>query len=164
LIGYASYAIELIDRSTAYDEENRELYNLLIQTLSRLNAGDNPRRVSRYFEIRLLDLIGFRPQLKKCARCVSEIQAEDQYFSAEFGGALCPKCGHGDPNVKPISMSALKFFRHFQRSSYKEVARVTIKSVIYSEMENIMQYYITHCLERGLNSPAFIRHVRSTEQ
>jgi DNA repair protein RecO (recombination protein O) len=161
LLGYASYVIELIDRSTNDDEENRLLYNLMTKTLSRLNRGDNPNRVTRYFDIRLLDYIGFRPQLFTCAQCESEIQPEDQYFSAQQGGVICSKCGQRDSQVRPVSMLALKYLRFFQRSSYQQTSRASIPEEIYGEMENLMQYYLTFNLERSLNSPAFLKRIRS---
>ena len=54
----------------------------------------------------------------------------------------------------------MKYLRHLQRSSYREAGRAAIPESIYQEMENLMQYYLTHTLERGLNSPAFLRRVR----
>lgn len=164
LLGYASYIIELIDRSTNENEENRSLYNLLTQTLARLNRGDDPNRASRYFEIRLLDYVGFRPQLLKCAHCKSEIQPEDQFFSAYQGGVICIKCGQRDPQARPVSMLALKYLRHFQRSSYREASRASIPTAVYDEMENLLQYYITFSIERSLNSPAFLRRVRLNQK
>lgn len=160
LLGYASYIIELIDLSTYDEEENRSLYDLLARTLRRLNRGDNPNLVTRYYELRLLDYIGFRPQLFTCTQCESEIKPEDQFFSATRGGVLCPKCGPSDPSARPISLLALKYFRHFQRSSFKDASRATIPDQVYLEMENLMHYYLTHTLERGFNSPAFLRRVR----
>jgi DNA repair protein RecO (recombination protein O) len=160
LLGTASYVIELIDRSTTAEEENRSLYNILIRSLARLDRGDDPNLVTRYFELRLLDYVGFRPQLRVCTQCETEIQAEDQYFSAMRGGVICPKCGHRDPSVRPISMQALKYLRYFQRSSYRDAARAKIPAPIYAEMETLMQYYLTHNLERGLNSPSFLRRIR----
>ncbi len=164
LLGYASYIIELLDRSTTDEVENRSLYNLLIRTLSRLNRGDDPNLVTRYYELRLLDYVGFRPQLLRCAQCDAGIKPEDQYFSAFHGGVICPKCGQRDPEARPISMQALKFFRHFQRSSYQEAARANISPPVYAEMEILMQYYLTYSLERGLNSPSFLRRVRRDQQ
>jgi DNA repair protein RecO (recombination protein O) len=160
LLGTASYVIELIDRSTTEEEENRSLYNLLARTLNRLDRGDDPNLVTRYFEMRLLDYVGFRPQLQVCTQCEAKIQAEDQYFSAMRGGVICPKCGYRDPGVRTISMQALKYLRHFQRSSYRDAARAAIPTAIYNEMETLMQYYLTYNLERGLNSPSFLRRIR----
>ncbi len=164
LIGYASYVIELLDRFTYEEGENRALYRLLADTLERLSSQPGPALPVRYYEIRLLDLLGFRPQLFSCARCGKEIQAEDQYFSAEAGGVLCPSCGRQAPGAHPISMQTLKCLRHMQRSSYAEAGRLPIAPAANRELEILMQQYLTYLLERGLNTPAFLRRVRRSAE
>jgi DNA repair protein RecO (recombination protein O) len=162
-LGYASYIVELITRFTYEEGENRALYRLLVNSLNRLNRGDEPVILVHYYEIRLLDLVGFRPQLFTCAQCEKEIHPEDQFFSAIQGGVLCPKCGNRSPERRPISMGALKYIRHFQRSNYQVASRAQIDEVTNAEIENIMQYYLTTILERGLNSPSFIRRVKGEQ-
>ena len=162
LIGYASYVVELIDRSTYEEGENLAMYRLLTETLARLAAKNDPLLAMRYYEIRLLDLLGFRPQLFQCAKCQAEIQAEHQYFSAALGGALCPKCGQSEPGAQPISMTALKTMRHYQRSSYSEAARAYPTPAINREIEAILQHYLTYLLERRLNTPTFLQQIKRT--
>jgi DNA repair protein RecO (recombination protein O) len=159
-VGYASYVVELLDRFTYEEGENRLLYKLLADTLERLSQGQEANLVLRFYEIRLLDLLGYRPQLFHCAKCGEEIRPVDQYFSAELGGVLCPNCGPGYPGARPVSMQALKYFRHFQRSSFTEASRAQISSEVNREMEMLVQHYLTYLLERGLNTPAFIRRVK----
>ena len=179
-MGYASYVVELLDRFTYEEGENRPLYRLLTDTLERIGkeAGPAPgpgqtvaspeaasqgSRLAlavRYYEIRLLDLLGFRPQLFECAVCGNEILAEDQYFSAALGGVLCPNCGLNAPGARPISQNALRHLRHFQRSSYTEATRAHLTSELDRELEQIMQHYLTYLLERGLNTPEFLRRVK----
>jgi DNA repair protein RecO (recombination protein O) len=158
-VGYASYVIELLDRFTYEEGENLSLYRLLIDTLARINAQADAVVAVRYYEIRLLDLLGFRPHLFECARCGEEIQAEDQYFSASEGGVLCPNCGVTDPAARPASREALRYLRHFQRSTYPEASRAQVPAAIHIEIERLMQYYLTYLLERKLNSPEFIRQM-----
>jgi DNA repair protein RecO (recombination protein O) len=57
-------------------------------------------------------------------------------------------------------MQALKYLRHFQRSSFQDAARAQISDRLNAEIENLMYYYLTYVLERKLNSPAFIQRVR----
>jgi DNA repair protein RecO (recombination protein O) len=159
-LGYASYVVELLDRFTYEEGENRPLYRLLTETLARLSSGISPLLVIRYYEMRLLDLLGFRPQLFNCASCGEVIQPEDQYFSAGEGGALCPQCGRSTPGAVPITMLALKYLRHYQRSSFAEASRANISPVTAAELENVMHHYLTFLLERGLNTPAFLRRIR----
>lgn len=160
-IGYASYAVELIDRFTYEEEENAQVFRLLKTTLSRLNSGEFPSQfVIRYFEIRLLDSLGFRPELQNCVVTGAEIQPEDQYFSAALGGAISPAAGKSLTGAVPVSMPALKALRHFQRSNFQDAGLAKVTEATYQELEILMQYYLTYILERGLNTPAFLRKVR----
>lgn len=161
LTGYAAYVIELLDRFVP-DEEAAvpSLYRLLTETLSRLATESIPWLTVRSYEMRLLDLLGFRPQLFECANCGNEILAEEQYFSAALGGAVCPRCGQGLPGLWPISVDALKYLRHFQRSDYRAATRARPEAEIQKEVETLMQGYFQYLLERELNTPGFIKRVR----
>jgi DNA repair protein RecO (recombination protein O) len=160
--GYASYVVELLDRFTYEDEsENYAIFRLLTESLSRIAAEPEAWLALRYFEVRLLDLLGFRPHLFECANCGEPIRAVDQFFSPAAGGVLCPKCGTGLPGVWNISVEALKYFRHFQRSSYPEAQRARRPTLeIQNELEVLIQKYLTYLLERGLNSPDFIKQIK----
>lgn len=161
LIGYASSIAELTDRFTIEEEENHSLFRLLADSMRLLDKGGDPRLITRYFEIHLLNLMGYRPQLTACAERGEEIQAEDQFISAGRGGVVCPSCAANVPGVRPISMPALKYLRHFQRSSFPEALKAQIPDPVHRELEIIMDHYLTYLLERKLNSPTFIRQVRS---
>ena len=163
-MGYASYVVELLDKFTLEEEENNGVFRLITNTLKRLDRGDDPHIAVRYYEINLLDLLGFRPELKKCVVSDEEIKAEDQYFSAALGGVISPEHGRGLAGAVPISMRALKYLRHFQRSTYKEAQRAQIAPEVANELEILMQHYITYLLERGLNSPSFLRRVRKEKE
>lgn len=160
LIGYAGYVVELLDRFTYEEGQNWQLFQLLTETLKRLASEPDPFVPVHYYEMRLLDLMGFRPLLFECASCGKAIQAEDQYFSAERGGVLCPDCGLQVNVVRPISMDALRYLRHFQRSSYNDAKRANPGQDTRDEVEAILNYYLTYLLERNLNSPEFIRQVK----
>lgn len=158
-LGYAAYIIELLSSFTYENEENRDLYRLLVNTLTRLNRDDDPTLVIHYFEIRLLDLVGYRPQLFTCARCEAPILPVDQFFSALQGGVMCPKCGRSSPDARPISVDALRYLRHFQRSSYVDAIRARIGPTIEAEIEHLMDFYVTHILEKRLNTPKFLKRM-----
>lgn len=160
-IGYGSYVVELLDKFT-YDEghEHNALYPLLVQTLNRLNQGIDPQVTVRYYEIQMLDLLGFRPELQYCVVSEEEIIAQNQYFSASLGGVISPEHGKTLPGATPVSMHALKYLRHFQRSRFREALIAKISPEIHHELEVLMQHYITYQLERALNSPSFLRRVR----
>jgi DNA repair protein RecO (recombination protein O) len=160
--GQAAYLAELIDRFTYEDEsENYGLFRLLTESLGRLAVEPDAWLAVRYYEVRLLDLVGFRPHLFECANCSEKIQPVDQYFSPLAGGVLCPKCGSGLPGAWKISVETLKHFRHLQRSSYAEAQRARPGPQVRVELEALIQKYFTYLLERELNTPGFLKQVTS---
>lgn len=158
--GYAAYIIELLDRFTYEDGPNPPLYRLVIESMRHLAADQPFFVVIHYYEIRLLDMLGFRPQLFQCVICEEEIQAVDQYFSVLQGGVVCPSCSHKSEDARRISLEALKYLRHFQRSTYAQALAARPEEKIENEVESIMQWYLTFLLERNINAQAFIREVR----
>jgi DNA repair protein RecO (recombination protein O) len=159
-VGYAAYVSELLDRFTYEEDDNHLIYQLLKDTLTRIDGEPEPYPAVRYFEIHLLDLLGYKPELTNCVNCDSLIQPEDQFFSISLGGVVCPRCGSHIQDARPISMNTLKYLRHFQRSSYQEAARATLSSELNRDLEHFLQRYITYILERDLNTPAFITRVK----
>ena len=59
----------------------------------------------------------------------------------------------------PVSVEVLKYLRHFQRSNYNEAARARVAPALQKEVETLMQAYFTYLLERGLNTPGFMKKV-----
>ena len=161
LMAQATYVVELLDRFTLEEDgADPALYRLVTGTLDLIDLRENIWLVLRYFEMRLLDSLGFRPRLFHCANCEKEIIPEDQYFSAASGGVLCPACGRGLPGCWDVPEEVLKYMRHFQRSSLVEAKKARPSPAVQIEMESLMQRYLTYLLERRLNAPDFIKIVK----
>ncbi|MGB9521346.1 MAG: DNA repair protein RecO, partial [Anaerolineales bacterium] len=151
LLSYASYIVELVDRFTIEEEPNLEVYNLIVHTYQRLSKGAEAGFEARYFDLQFLNAMGFRPELIECVVCREKIQPEDQYFSFELGGVVCPACSQKIASATALSMETLKYLRHLQRSPYTEARKAHISPMRLAEMESILQRYYTHVLERRLN-------------
>jgi DNA repair protein RecO (recombination protein O) len=159
LIGQASYILELVKHFAVQGEINRELYRLLVETLERLNSGDPPSKVTRYFELRLLELAGYRPELFLCGHCQLEIRPEAQFFSYIDGGVLCPNCGREQKGVRPITLAALKVMRHYQRNTFPIASTARIQTQVHQELDHLMEGFFIYLTEHKLNSPRFLRRI-----
>jgi len=168
LTSQASYVLELVDRLT-YDEgtDSSGIFRLLIETLERLAGKADPWMTTRYYEMRLLDHLGFRPKLFECAVCGREIQAEDQFFSYEAGGVVCPASARDEAlrraerqMLRSVSVEGLKYLRHFQRSTFAAASRAHPALPVQQETESLMQGFFTYLLERELKTPGFLRQIR----
>jgi DNA repair protein RecO (recombination protein O) len=164
--GYAAYIAEMIDRFFYEEGENQPVYRLLTDTLERISTLPDPQLAIRYFELHLLDLLGFRPELFHCLGCGEEVQPQDQFFSVAQGGVFCPKCGPSRTDVIPVSVDLLRYLRHLQRSTYAEASRldrVPLNPVLRADMETLLQRYMSYILERTLNTPNFLREIRKNQ-
>lgn len=158
---YAHYSVELLDRFTADHQESRELYDLLAATLGRLCAVPDVAAAARYYELQVLALAGFQPELRRCVIGGEAIVAEDQFFSAAQGGVVCARCGQGArPGLTPVSLETLKYLRYFQAQPYEKIARLKLAPGVLADMEHVLQRYIVYLLERQLKSVEFLKLIR----
>jgi len=159
-LAFAAYVVEVLDRFTYEEGQNVGIFQLLIDTLSRLASQLNSETVVHYYEFRLLDLVGFRPQLMECIDCGDKIIPQDQYFSPLGGGVVCPNCRHGRPEAWAVGKEVLRYARHLQRSKWSKVSDVIIPQAVEAELSALMEHYLTYLLERKLNTPEFLREVQ----
>jgi DNA repair protein RecO (recombination protein O) len=157
---YASYAVELLDRFTVDDDPHRDIYELVTTTLGTLAGSDDLLLAARYYELRLLSLTGFQPRLFNCVSCGEPIQEQDQLFSPDLGGLLCPGCEGADPRAAPISAVAVKVMRYLQTRSWETVGQLRLRPAVLHEIERVMYDYLTHILERNLKSVDFLHRLR----
>jgi len=88
---YGYYLAELVDRFTSEGQENYPLYTLLRDAFGWVCTTRDLTLTARYFELRLLDHSGYRPELGHCVRCNGEIREGQRFFSPEDGGVLCSR-------------------------------------------------------------------------
>lgn len=157
---YAAYAVELLDRFTVEEDRHVNIYNLLADALGWLAAGGDLMLAARYYELRLLALTGFQPQLFRCVACGGGIEEQDQFFSAELGGLLDPNCRLSDRNAQPISSVAVKVLRYLQTRDWATVSVLQLKRPLQHELERLMHFYLTYILERNLKSVDFLHRLR----
>ncbi len=164
MIAQASIVNELLDRFTYEAEENQSLFSLLVETLKRIDTGEEPSLVVQFYELGMLASVGFRPELFQCVVCRKEIQPEDQYFSAALGGVVCPRCSHQTAGSRPVTTDALRYLRHLVRSNYTEARKAHPSLLVQREMDDLLQYYVGYLLERNLNSPRFLREIHQNRE
>lgn len=157
---YASYAAELVDRFTGSDDEDqRHLYNLLNDTLRRLCEDADTRLVIRYFEVHLLGLAGFQPELNECVIGREPLMPEDQFFSYAEGGVICIRHAVRTGQLLPLPLLTFKLLRHLQRSPYNRIRSLKVLPSLHDDAERVLLGYITWLLERRLESVEFIRRL-----
>jgi DNA repair protein RecO (recombination protein O) len=157
---YASHLVELLDAFTEEADENQDLYRLLVNGLGWLCRTDDLQCAARYYELHLLDLVGYRPQLFECVICGETICPQPQFYSPVDGGVLCPSCGRQYPRAKPISLNALKLLRYMQTHPFEAVEKIKLSPAVRAETESLLHATLVYHLERQLKSVAFLQRLR----
>jgi DNA repair protein RecO (recombination protein O) len=160
LISCALYVTELVEQFTADQIENYPLFQLLLMTMHRLcQAGDNEIAL-RYFELHLLNEVGYRPQLQQCVSCHRLLEPVINSFCPSAGGVLCPDCGYKYPLTDLVSLNALKVLRFLQSRDYDTARKLRINSKLSHELDGLMRRYFKYLLEREVKSVAWLDSLR----
>ena len=162
--GHAYYLAELLDRFTEEHDSNTPLFELMALTLARLSHIDDPFITLRYFELHLLSLTGFQPQLHFCVTCEKALQPVENYFHFVDGGVLCPEHGQTRPNAEPLPLPVLKVLRFLQTEPWEKVANLRLTPATGQHVETLLLGYITFLLERQLKSVDFLKRLRHQAQ
>ena len=161
---YAHYAIELVDAFAEEGSEQPELFDLLAEALGWFSTTLNLSLTTRFFELKLLTLSGYQPQVFNCAErgeALVEIQADEFYgWSPAKGGVLCPSHAQDRSDAGRLSLSALKVLRHAFRSDYAAFTALNLREAVQSEVEQVMLRYLQHVLERKVKSVEFLNLLR----
>jgi DNA repair protein RecO (recombination protein O) len=161
---------ELVDAFCPEEQAHPAVFALLLEALDWLEAGEGDRFL-RYFELNLLQHLGYMPELHRCVTCQAPVLPDQHAFSPRLGGVVCFSCVgrglHGGPPggapgpVSPLSLNGLKVLRHLQSHSYQEAMGLHLKPPLLGELERIMGSYISSLLERQRRAPAFLEELRS---
>jgi DNA repair protein RecO (recombination protein O) len=177
-IAQASYLCELVSCFTEQDDDNQPLWDLLLLALRVLDEQAHQAHAQdvaatehlvaqsslliRWFEVHLLGVSGFQPQLFYCLNCNETLTPVTNFLTLEGGGVYCPRCAQGMSDVEPIESDVLKILRHLQRTSWNELQQLSIRPFILLAVENVLRRYLLTVLERQLKSVQFLRKLQST--
>jgi len=160
LTSCALYVTELINQFTPDRVENYPLFQLLLETMHRLCQADDNELVLHYFELHLLNEVGYRPQLEQCVSCHSPLKPVTNAFSPGAGGVLCSKCSQRQPLTYPLSVNALEVLRLLQSSDYDTASKREMKPESSHELDEVMSHYLEYLLEREVKSAAWLDILR----
>lgn len=156
----AYYVAEFLDRLTEEREEHPELFHAAIDAFGRIATSDRPREALNHFELRALDVLGFRPEVKVCVRCREPLQPRGNSFSSVSGGILCATCRNSERTAVEISSNAIKMLRLYLADDWSTTSRLRIEPELAEEIGAILLRYTHSVAETALKSERFIQELR----
>ncbi len=109
----------LVDALTRRELPEERIFALLCEFLEAVDPAPEPARAARpaVFDaaaVKLLDILGFAPELGSCVACRRPLSpAEDDVVSVVRGGAVCRACR--EPASLTLTSGGLETLRRFRR-------------------------------------------------
>jgi DNA repair protein RecO (recombination protein O) len=157
----AWYLAELAERSIEERHEAEAVYTLLKRGYELLDAGMAPSRVARWYEMRLADEMGVRPEVDRCVECDRVVEADERFrWVPPLGGVLCDRCPGPPHDRTALSLDALKVLKAYQRLDVEALAALRLTAAAEREVEAAMREFLRVALDRDARSLAFLDEVR----
>ncbi len=88
---YGMYFCELVEKLVEEGEPHPAIFNLLLECWRCLDDSSADREIlARYFELKLLSLLGYHPHFKDCLYCGDT--KGPFFWSINSGGVFCERC------------------------------------------------------------------------
>lgn len=174
-LAHGLYLADLVDHSVEDHEPNPALFDLLLAGLYLVQRAPSPEMAARWFDLRLLDDLGYAPDLDLCALCrenvvvVSEDDRETRYaLSASQGGIVCNlHMRRGFDDHSPLVPATLNFLRNLEQISVPDghsIVQLAVPAAIVLDQASLaLRRYLRFRLERELKSLAFLDGLRHAD-
>lgn len=140
LSAYSAYLVELTDRMIGEHEGGSFLFEQLKAGLEAIEAGKDPAVITHIFELKMLGLAGYAPELHHCVSCGRDGGAAS--ISVSMGGILCENCRLKDPAAHSLSVGMHKLLILFQQIDLRRLGAIDLKEQSKEQLKNWMREYM----------------------
>ena len=147
-IGLMYYVCELVDKLMEETQTVPGSFELLRETLAYIKHHPGSNVARAYFEMKLLTMLGFAPELGYCIVSRSPLNADQPiYFSARLGGLVSETHRSADDFSRPISGNGVKWLRLLQQYPLEAVDKITIAPAIVKEANQLLADFVEYATE-----------------
>ena len=144
------YVFGIMNRLISEEEKDEKIFELLVEylkTLDGLNgfgSGEKLDIITSGFLFKFMEALGYRIEAEKCVRCRSKLRPEDNYFSAESGGVVCPGCvGKSGKKIR-INPNSIKLIRLFLKNKIGNLEKIEVGKDVINNLKIIQQLEFQH--------------------
>ena len=158
----AAVITELTDRVIEPHHADVEAYLLLVEALQAcLHSPQDPAQALAWFARRLIDRLGYAPQLQACVACQEPLAEAVAWFSASGGGLLCGTCHRIDGNAVECPVRVIKVLRCIASADAATYWRLNLDAATLRTLEDVVERELAEHLERNLRSFEVLRQLRA---
>ena len=160
-LSLGAWFAELSEALTVEDVPAPEVLSLLLNSLYAMDAlSKEPKLCKPVFELKLMALSGFEPDLTSCVVCGGE--PEEPRFHLKQGALHCPGCraALGEGISMPLDAGSLAAMRHVLYGDPKRLFSFRISEASLTKMSAASEAYVLTQLERGFRTLDFYKQMQ----
>lgn len=148
--------IELLRLATEDDDKHLHLYQLLLDVLGHIAAAhSNFINFFFYFEVRLISLLGFRPNFGECVVSGAPIWPELEsgreshlLLVPDYGGiALERAAREKGVSGKPVSTQVYRMIQYLSETNLESIENLFLEQIVISDVSEILDRYFRFHIE-----------------
>jgi len=152
-IAHAGYAAELVAALAPERYCNHRVFRLLTAYLEHLDLAPAVPSDRHFFEMNLLNILGYRPPLESCAGCGVNLAVSGGLWSDGAGhGIYCRDCATGGVHLSAPTVSLLR-----KALTTGRFGQIGFSIEALGETDRFLHAFIAAQTQRPLKSLAFLR-------
>ena len=152
-ISFATYLLDLTYQ-VIKQSDSKEIYELLKNTLIKIEDGFNPLILSNILELKYLDYLGVHPNIDNCCQCGSDKNIVT--LSANEGGYICKNCF---TNQGYVLSQTIKTIRMYYYVDIKKIIKLDIEENVIKEINRFLDEYYDKYTGIYLKSKDFLNKI-----
>jgi len=156
-LALASYLAQLSNEVCPHGVEADAHLRLLLNALHYIEKGLRPPGLLKaLFELRILTLSGFMPDLVACRECAAYEAARMRFFP-DSGSLLCGDCHTNAPGGIPLSPGILAAMRHIVFSPAEKLFAFTLSDEGIAGLAGLSETYLHYQIDKTFPALEFYR-------
>jgi DNA repair protein RecO (recombination protein O) len=157
---YITHIIEICRDIVQENQNSNEVLKLLLNTLHLLEVGQKSYEfVVCIFEIKILSILGFSPNLYECSSCKSKNLTDIRYdFSSN--SILCKKCSLNFDKMFLIKEGVLKAIKYIVDTSIQELFKFSLNEKLVKDLKKFSSIYLNTLMEKEYNKLYMLNDIK----
>ena len=165
LMAYATYIAEIVEKVGMEDDAQPDLFSLLLSTFHKMTEipTDELDYLNLCFKLRMLAVIGFKPEINSCVFCESSLEtAVSNNFNISRGGISCRDCYSKDDGHEYFQLTGeeIKVIAKIYNSGLKLPENLRISRKGLQDLETFVDKFMKYHLDIFLKSEDFLYMIR----
>jgi DNA repair protein RecO (recombination protein O) len=161
--GLACYLIELLGKLAPEDGAGPEMgtiFDFTVEILTALSVTTPDAGLRVLLELRALDVLGLRPELRRCVRCGSDVAGPGPVaFHVSDGGVVCDKCSDPQGQSVRVHLGTLRVLEQGLRFPIAELSRLVLPAESLAEAQHLVGRFQRYHVGVELRSERFLADV-----